>query len=450
MGPHRHSILAALLALAILVPALAGVAAASPAPGSVCGPCDRAFESAARANDIEVSVERSTATVRVHANGSATWTVENRLSGAGLETLRGNDDRLDRVAAEALDVRAVSKRGHTFREATMVEGDTARLRYVTPDFAESTVGVLRSDYFRDDPGVLRLVNLGADRLTVVAPEGMTVARGVPDAEVDGRRMTLRSFDSSGDGPFVVFAPAGSALAGGRAAVAATAPLVPVVLGNLLWLVTLPAALLAALVAGVSRLTATASPSADVDRVHWVAALTIGVAVLLPWLAGRTVVGSIPLGSMVTIWGVGSIVIAAVSAARPHEFGLRRQLVTIVAGIALGVAVGAAVGHVGTRPLGRLFPAVVVPATALLGLPLGTAAARGDASLRRRVLAVQVGLFALGVAVTRDLTASGGTLFGLGVVLLAVAAVVTVLLSLPLVALGATLPVGGVGGGRSEH
>jgi hypothetical protein len=187
-----------LVVLLVLAPTVAPFAAASPRPVPVCGPCsDRLLSGAAASNDLALSVESSTATVRLGAQRHEDWTVRADLSGADVDTLRDDPALATDVveAAIARDTVAVSAR---------VEGDTLVATYRTADFATRSFGAYRLDGLRDDAGSVVYTDLGADRLTVVGPEGTTAALTPSQATVDGDRVTFTSAPSG----WTVFAPAG--------------------------------------------------------------------------------------------------------------------------------------------------------------------------------------------------------------------------------------------------
>lgn len=97
----RRVALPALLATAVLLAAVSPVLA-SPQPDPVCGACGSAFEDAAEEDGLAVNVTNSTATVRVHANGSATWIVTNRLNDSAADRLGEHPALLDRIANRAV------------------------------------------------------------------------------------------------------------------------------------------------------------------------------------------------------------------------------------------------------------------------------------------------------------------------------------------------------------
>ncbi|MFB6107785.1 MAG: hypothetical protein ABEJ82_02945 [Haloplanus sp.] len=419
--------------------ALAPVATASPRPVPACGPCDRSLTGAARAHGVDATVERSTATMRVHENGSATWTVADRLNAAAAERLGRNDSLRRAVATDAVavhDARLLSAR---------VDGDTLRLRYRTPNVATETPGgVLRVDYFRDDPGARVVSGLGADRLTLVAPEGRVVGTALPGAEASGRRMTVTAFRSHGDGPFVTLVPEGSALAPVWSLVAVAVAVAPVVGRNLLLLVALPSLLfagcLAALSWGVGR--AVDGRTLDAER-GGLAVAGLGVVLLAhPLYAGGVSI----LGSTEPVLLAGAAGLVALGGALAVP-AVRRDLSTprLVGLVALAFGVAVAVGYaLRALPVAdrTFFAGAWVVGQVLPALPVYAAVVAGDAAARgelRRGLLVAVGAFALATLGTFSIASHGGTLYGLAVALVLAGAVVGTLAGTPLFVLGYALP-----------
>jgi len=420
----------------LLGTALATPATASPRPVPVCGPCERPFVSAANAHGVDVQVERSTATMRVHRNGSATWTVENRLNDSAAATFE-NASLRESVAADAVAV-------HDGRLlSTSVDGKTVRIRYRTPDAAtQAPGGVLRVDYFRDDPGTLIYTHLGADRLRLVAPEGMAVGHALPGSDVsdDGHEMTVTSFETGGDGPFVTLVPEDDSLAPLWSLVAVALPLAPIVGRNLLLLIAVPTLVFAGglrAIVWAASVTGFDPDSAHPDR-RALAVAALGVVALLHPLAPGLFVlsGTEPplLGGAVGVIALGGAL--AVSAVRA-----RLTLARLAGLVGLAFAVAVAVGfvlrsmpglHVGDHVVRRMLLTLPVYAVTLVGY----AAANGGL---RRALAAAAGAFALVLATTFPVLSQAGTFYGLAVVLAVVGAVGAVVVGTPLFLLGYGLP-----------
>jgi hypothetical protein len=443
---------ALLFALALLLtPALAGVAVASPAPIPVCGLCDRPLESTAQTEGVPLDVERSVATMRVHENGSATWTVRNRIGNeTTAQRLRASDALTEDLVRKALETRGLSSLDPVFLDARVTENGTLVARYRTPEVATWTNGVLRVDYFRDNPGGYVYTDLGADRLTVVGPADTVVTSGLPGASVEGNRLTLTSFESSGDGPFLVFAPEDESFTGVSTFLATAGPVAPTVLGNLALFVVLPAVVLAGLVFGTSRLVDRLVGASSVDRARRYGAVVAVLALLAvfhPLYADPAPL----LGSYdppLLAGAIAAFVVAAVAAVRPRTLTLRWQFVTVGVGIALGgLAVVVAPGVIpGTYAAGDVLEPTLIGGLPLLAVPIGHGMRHADQGRRRRLLALPPLAIALGALSTASLTAANRMLMLAVVIIVGFSVVVTVLAS-PLLALGMALPAAGCEAGK---
>ncbi|MFB6121998.1 MAG: hypothetical protein ABEJ78_00875 [Haloferacaceae archaeon] len=422
------------LSLLVVLLATSAVATASPRPTPVCGPCDRPFVSAARSHGVDVEVERSTAHVRVHENGSASWTVENRVDADAARRFRDDPALLDDVATDSLAAREAEA------VRASVDGRTVTMRYRTPDFARDAPGnVLLVTAFRDDDGLRVYTGLGADRLTLVAPEGRVVDRALPGASVDGREMVATEFDSRGDGPFVTLVPAGTQVAPLLSFVAVAAAVADVVARNLLLLVAVPLSaylgLVSAVAWGVGR---TDGGERDPERL---ASLVAGFGLLLaahPLFAGAlSLLGSSSPALFAA--GVGVVVLGGAGHPAVRDRLSPRGVVALV-GVAFAVAVGVAallqatqaVPAVALRPGASAVTQVLPALPAYATLVVGYAAARGDL---RRGLAVAGATLALALAVQFPLVSSGGSLYGLAVVLAVIGALAAAVVGLPAFLLG---------------
>ena len=428
--PSRVLVAAALVGALFAVVAVP--AAASPRPVPVCSPCDRGFTAAAHGHGMDVRIEHSTATMRVHRNGTATWTVENRVNDAAAATFARNDSLRHSVARDAVGV-------HDGRLlSTSVSGNTVRLRYRTADVAtDAPGGVLRVDYFRDDPGLLVRSGLGADSLTLVAPEGMVVGHALPDADVSSRRMTLTDFEPSGDGPFVTLVPDDAALAPLWSLVAIALPLVPIVGRNVLWFLVVPGAVFASGLAALARGARALDAGAATTPRRALAVVAVGALALAhPLYAGTVVVGSEP---SLLAGGVGAITLgAALSLPTVRD---RLSELRLAGLVALAFAVAAAVG-VGLQTLPSGEPADVNVVTLVLPLPVYATTLAGYTAAHtslRRGLAVAVSAFALVLTTTFSVAAQSGTLYFLGVVLGVLGALAAVVVATPFLLLGYGLP-----------
>ncbi|WP_248895276.1 hypothetical protein [Haloplanus halobius] len=448
MVPRSHlpRVLVGVLLVGALVSVAAGPTAASPRPISVCAPCDRGFVSAAHGHDVDVRIERSTATMRVHRNGSATWTVENRLDAAAASAFRQNETLRRAVAREAVGVH-----DGTLLSTRMAD-DTLRMRYRTPDAAaRAPGGVLRVEQFRDS-SLRTYTDLGADRLTLVAPPGMVVDRGLPGANVSSRRMTVTDFDSEGDGPFVTLVPEG-ALAGPLWSLLAIAlPIGSVVARNALLLVAVPSLLFA----GGLRAVAWAVSTTDLDGEALTNRPALVVVALALVLAAHPLYGDLAfVGTSPSLFAV-AVGAAALGGALARP-AVRERLsvgrLAAIVGLAFAVAAGTALA-LQALPLGDLSPrADATPARLVLpALPVYTAALVGyaaDTDRLRWSLVLAAGAFALVPLTTFSVASQGGSLYFLGVALVTFGALAGVVASVPLFLLGYGLPDAAQRDGRAH-
>lgn len=424
-------LLAALLVGLLLL--LAGTATASPRPVAVCDPCGDGFVRAAHAHGVDVQVEHSTARMAVHRNGSATWTVENRLNATAAAAFRENATLRRTVAEDAVAV-------HDGRlRSTSVVGDTLRIRYRTPEAAvDAPGGVLRVTYFRDDPGRRIHTGLGVDRLTLVAPDGMVVDRGLPGADRSGRRMTVTSFESDGDGPFVTLVPGDAPLGPLRSLVAVALPLGVVVGRNLLFAVAAPTLVFAGGLWTVAAATDRLAAGAVTPDRAALAVVVLGILAAANPLYARTVVagGSPPLLAV----GVGAVVLGGALSLPTVRGGLStRRIVSLVA-LAFAAAVAVALlfqtlpsGDLSVDETVTVLPALPVYAVTLVGY------AAGRASLRRGLVGA-AGILALALVSTVPIASQPGSFYLLGTILRLLGAVAAVVVGVPFFLLGYALPV----------
>ncbi|MFW6382917.1 MAG: hypothetical protein ACOCZD_02640 [Haloferacaceae archaeon] len=403
---YRHRVALGCLVVVALFGAVAPGDAVPP-PRPLCDACGEAFEATAEAHGVDLTVERSVATVSVRENGSATWVVRNHLeNSSNVERLRSNATLRMQVADRAMwDTDAL--------DATVSPAGVLTMRYREVDFAEPSVGgTLRSGEFTSEYGYRNLDGLGADRLVVVAPNGSHVGRTVPGATVsDGdRRMTLTSLETGG---FVTFVPRDAAFGPLWSALAVGSVVVPAVALNAFVAIVLPTAVVALLIGvggGVlSRLERDRVGELGPARVRSVLGreakgkrpkLKPNVAVVgaLALLAG---VGLVLFGGYAApLFGIGVAVAAlGVALGRPsvRERATYRTLVVGAAFgtvLAVGVTVAIAVGITQKRLHYALLSSLpsLVPIFALL--PAGYAAGRGNRPLAAGTIAVG---FALAVA-----------------------------------------------------
>lgn len=393
------SALAALLLLASLAPP----AIASPQPTPVCGPCGAGFERAAEKQGVDANVTESTAVVRVHPNGSATWTVRNRL-GSGADLLRREPDRLDRVA-DAL----AADRHRLLADATLVDarldGDVAVLTFRDPDAVSRHAGLLVVDSLHDR-GREPWYHVNADRFAILGPEGTVVANDPESGAVDGNRVTWRGqagvlyapgTDLEGS-PYVVFAPERGGLTGVQVDAALALATLPIVLTSVRLFLLLQTGLYAAVLAGVVYAFRAFRPTWSARRV---AAAVLGV-----FVAGAAVGGAMrALGALDPgpTWVSGPPLFALALGLAAAVPGSRSRLDTVprqalaAAGLLAAVGVALAGVYAATaaveRPVAFAVRNVAVTLPLALLLPLG-AALGADRRRRTRWGALAVAGFAL--------------------------------------------------------
>jgi hypothetical protein len=234
-------------------------AVAAPPPQSVCGPCNDGLVKAARDHNLPLRVTESTATVRVHGNGSATWTVTSRFvadqdpdrnayppnatlrSPGEIETNATLRGALVREAVDdSRDYLEPDRRDATVRSAR-VDNQTLHLTFHEPDIARETPGgvLLVDEYHTRGLGSGWYVDV--DRMTLVGPPGTTIANDVESAiggkvaTVEGNRLVLTgdptdppAFDR--DDVYIAFATPGPT-AGLLARVGMALAAVPTVVGS---------------------------------------------------------------------------------------------------------------------------------------------------------------------------------------------------------------------------
>ena len=328
---RRRTLLApVLVALLVVPPALAAPTAARPPPEPVCSPCGDGFADAVQwhgerhglnSSTTVTSVERSTATVRVHENGTVVWTVRNRPTNeATVELLRENGTVLAAVAEQSTPGRLLDAR--VGPEGVVV------FRYRTPGAAAvAPGGVVRFDHFRETTS-RHFTGLGADRLTVRGPPG-TVPRGAPSAaDVDGNSFSLTTYGDDGSG-FVTFAPPGVA---GRALahVAVVDAVWWNVVRNLLAVALFPAGVLLVALAATVRLAGRGGGSEE--RVTRTAAAVGGLGVVAFGVA------LLALGGFQRLLVVG-VSVSHVALAALARSDVRPTLPRAVAGVVVAALAG---------------------------------------------------------------------------------------------------------------
>ncbi|WP_423743291.1 hypothetical protein V5735_09425 (plasmid) [Haladaptatus sp. SPP-AMP-3] len=452
----RRSLLSLLVLLWILTVGVATPASSAPPPEPFCGPCGGSFTEEAHqyaetlgVENVTFDVERSTAAIRVHDNGTATWTVENRLASAETARyFRENGWVLDEIAENAGPGSSLDP--EPFLDARVVGTKTVVLRYRTSAAATAPGGVVRFDGFRHAREG-SISGLGADRLTVVGPPGTVVTRAPRGASVDGNSFSLTAFRDTGDGAFVAFARSGGIAGEAWSFVAVTLPLSGDIAFNLLFDVLLPAGVLFALLVGFVRLGGregsrnerTLRSVAGIVSVLGVLALFVGTLRLNRTVSGYSM-GIVVAGGTYAVLGL-----LAFSDVRPTFYrtvatALLAWVVGLCVAMLAAVAVDSAVAArlFASNPYAIrkfLFAAFSVLLASFMTVVGYAAAVRRH---RRMALAVPPVAFAVVLALTTPVTrVRGPNDFLLSVFLLVYLLVFVALVGLPAFLLGRTIPNG---------
>ncbi|WP_367175133.1 hypothetical protein [Haloarcula rubripromontorii] len=436
MAPYQRHHLALLCLVCTSLLCIAVPAGAAPPPRPLCDACGDSFESTAESHGVSVAVTHSNATVTVDNNGSATWVVHNRLSSTeGTTQLRENESLRAAIADRAMwDAALLSAN---------VSGDgVITLRYREADFAEQSIGgTVRTGEFTEAYGYRNLDGLGADRLVVVAPDGMRVGRPIDGATVsdDGQRMTVTELN---DGRIVTFVPRETAVGPLLSLLAVGTLLGPVMAVKALAYITLPTAvftlLIGAAAGGVAWL------DWDLKRVRESAGIIFaGVGAVSTVLSFLGATGVLRLGGTVApLFGGGTSLFVcgiALSQRRIREHTSYQRVVggaVVGAGIALGATIAAVpmvVSDGSTPPVAALL--VLGPAFVLL--PAGYAVGHGNRWLAIKTAAIGFVLSMLPVLPVLPTPYGLGVLF-IPVVMVSAAAVV--IAGLPIFLAGVSLAV----------
>jgi hypothetical protein len=362
----RAALLISLFVIAVLC-LTAAPAVGGPTPNPVCGACGSSFEDAASDNGVIVNVTASTAAIQIHPNGSATWTVTNRLNQSAA-TLSNSPETLSQITREAATSRGVIYRGDTgpvvFRSAT-VDNETVRIRFRDPDAGARHLGVLVVDYFHS-PRTRGSWILNADPISVSGPTGTVVSndpRGAINDEYAGdgelptvTGNTVQWANTSTDGRqaslsedlYLAFSePATSSL-------------------------QVAAFVYGILLIGVAAVARRAADSALApDRL---AAVGVGFGV---WLLGMVVFDALPA----TLGGVGTIYLIVGAAAWHRPDLLRSTRGALAVGLASMGGVAATLWGLGVVDARSALAPTVVHAM-VTHLPLAVAPAFGHAVRRR--------------------------------------------------------------------
>lgn len=464
----RRVALTALLVAALLLAAL-GPALASPQPDPVCGACGSAFEDAAEEEGVTVNVTNSTATVHVHANGSATWVVTNRVNESAADRLRETPALLDRVGKRAATagwgLPGVDDGGDVQFGSAEVDGRTVTIRFVDSNAGQWHAGVLVIDYLHTE-GIRGGWILNADTFTIVGPPGTTVVNDPSAAidreftptnavpTVDGRRVTWHGSVGTEyeaafyDDVYLAFGDAGTP--GWRVDGALALATVPIWLDNIQAFVFPAVVVYGVLLAGVAvatRRVATVEvdPGRFATAVAAVGAVGVVAGVLAPafdqpgWFAGATAV--------YLVTGIAALV-------RPDAFRSVRGglgvggaslagIGAVLGGVSLagggvGVALGVG-GGVGSSSFVSLIRGVVVHLPLAVAPAFGIALARASRhGSRRASLGAFLGALASLAVAGAVFVPVASRPFGLVIIFTVGGAVLAAVLGLPLAALAARL------------
>lgn len=391
----RTALLALLVVTTVVGPAVP--VTASPQPTPICPVCSDSIGWTDTADGLNLSMTASTAKVRIHPDGSATWTVTNHLSNeTTVGHLRADPARLDALVNESLQQGQVKgAEGAEGVETTLARDGTMTVTFRDPDAARHEVGTLVVEYLHSRGSEAWLV-VNADRFSVVGPANSTVVNHPPGATVDGRRATWRGdgSDPAYEAPiveqdaYVVFAPENATLSGVRADAATLVRTTPIVTDVVVTALFPPVALFGLLLAVVAlgvRWTLSRNRFLGPSRSG---ALLAGIGVLV---LTHAIVGALEiLGESGRVeLAVGPLLLVAggvgvLPAVRRWATTPRRLLVVPLVALPLVVLLGAALSRSpdpGT--VERLRDGVCLAlglAPLALAVPFGAALRRGGAGL----------------------------------------------------------------------
>lgn len=441
-GSRRRLAAAALTLLVVLT--VAAPAFASPQPDAACDVCGVNYEQGAADAGINVTVTHSTAEVRIHENGTATWVVRNRLTPESIDRLSDDSVSLDVIARASFDTYPGGPVEEPSSLATSRTDRTVTVRYRDGVPVSRTAGATVLEYF-DTNGYDYWYVVNADRLTVVSPEGTRVTNQPAGASVDGRTVTWRgTSDDAWGGPDitgdarVVYVDSGASAPGLRTTAALWADTLPIYLDNLrsyLFPTLLAAGVLSLAGLGLARRVGTRPRARGIGRGLW----ALGVVGAVGAVGVGLVTGALEnAGWWVAVAGLLATV-GWLATEHPERFETPRR--AVLTGLA-----GALVGTLAATPLvvlaGSPGGATTLPAVGrllLLQAPLALAPAAGlfaGRSDRQWVLAgwgTLVGAFA--VAAMAIIPVADRP-FGIILLVLVGGAVVGSLVTTPLATLGA--------------
>lgn len=441
----RHRPLPALSLLLVALLALPVPLLASPQPTPVCGFCGDQFAGTAGMN---TTVEESTVVVQVHENGSATWSVRNRLSN-GSEAFRAHPDLLGATASRLAETHHGPPGDVEFVSARL-DGETAVLVYRDPDAARRHAGLLVVDYLHDR-GYEPWYYVNADRFTVRGPDGTVVTNTPESGSVEGRNATWSGSPGGvyasgvelGGSPYVVFGPDGSTGTALRTVAALGLATLPIVVRSLRSFVVFQTLAFAAVLGVVSLGLRRWSPEPTPERMG---ALLAGLGLL--GVVGP-VVGQRFTLDMVTGPPVFALALGLVVQGDRLREGLRSDrsqalLAAVLLVVTFTVLVPVyAVGTRFDRPIlaAAKATAFAVPLAAML--PLGAVLDERRRAVRWWLLAV-VGFVLFAVSTVNPADPPTGLGGGLTALFLFALAFVGPLVGAPVVVLGRRLA-----GGRAE-
>ena len=410
-------------------------AVAAPPPRPLCDACGDSFESTAKSHGVVLTVERSTATVSVHENGSSTWVVRNHLADSeSTARLRTNVTLLADVADGAMwDTE--------FLGANVSPDGVVTMRYREVNFAERSVGgTLRSGAITEAYGYQNLDGLGANRLVVVAPEGTHIGWAVPGATVsdDGRRMTLTRLDEGG---FVTFVPHDAALGPLLSVLAVLSLVGPTIVVNAFAYIALPTAMFALLVGAAAG--ALSWLDLNFERIRNTAGVSLAVGGALVTTFSLLATGGVSLlgGAAAPLFGVGiALVSLGVVFSRP-AVRERTTFRVLVAGAAFGMIVAAGSTVAGAVIFDQngltlsLLTSLPLLVPVFLLLPAGYALGREN---RRLAIGTAAAGFALAMVPLAPFTSPTIGLGFLLVLAVTVSAAIVAVVGTPLLVVGASL------------
>jgi len=430
-----------LLLVALLVLPVPGLA--SPQPTPVCGFCGGQFAAAADESGVNTTVAESRVVVQVHGNGSATWTVRNRLSN-GSEAFREDPELLETTATRLATDHYGLPEESSFVSARM-DGDTAVLVYRDPDAVTRQAGLLVVDYLHDG-GHEPWSHVNAERFTVRGPEGTVVTNMPESGAVEGRNATWTG--GTGDGyygsgadlegsPYVAFGPDGSAGTTVRTAAALGLATLPIVVRSLQQFALFQTAAFAAGIGTVLVVLRRWSPEPTPERLGGLLA-GLGLLGVVGPVVNRGVALDGVTGPPVFALGLG--LLAWDGRLREKLRDVRSQALLAAGLLAVVLVVLAPVYAFGTRfdrPLLVAVETTVFAVSLAVMLPLGAALDDDRRAVRWWLLTV-VGFLVLVVAVVDPADPPSGLGAGITMLFLFGLALVGPLLGAPVVVLGRRL------------